>query len=72
MLEMLDHPIGVFVTTMVEQTSQAPTMSQTVILAVEVSGVRHGIAVQLQFSPHTAGSLACEMITFGALNEVDL
>ena len=32
----------------------------------------HGIAFQVQSSPHTAGSLACEMITVEALDGIDL
>ena len=69
---MLDHFIGVIVATVVDQTRQPPTISQTVAVAVAGSAMQHGIALQLQVLPHTAGSLACEMITFEALDEVRL
>lgn len=35
---------------------QPPAIPQTFITAVAGSAVQHGIAVQLQFSSHTAGS----------------
>ena len=69
---MLGHLIGVIVATAGDQTSQPPKIPQTVTIVVVGSAVQHGIAVQVQPSPHTAGSLACEMITFETLDEVDL
>ena len=70
--EMHEHLIGVSVATAVDRTPQPPTIPQMVIVAVAGSAVQHGVAVQLQSSPHTAGYLACKNITFRALDEVDL
>lgn len=68
--EMLDHLIGVIVAIAVGKTPQPRKIPQTVI-AVAGSAMQHGIALQLQSSPLTVGSPACEIITFKALDEVE-
>ena len=70
--EMRDHLVGVIVATALGQSSPAPKIPQTTIVAAANSAMQHEVALQLQSSLHTAGSPACEIITVEALDDVNL